>query len=452
MLNYYPSFNQIFSEFKALSGNRTGILNQTQVPICNHPHDVYLKSVTGQMPDYHKQFIGENSQVSYHIIGYGSHYEEALIKYLGESIERYATIIAADLLADRIVYASYAELSQTNRVMPLEYLRVFTKKQIEQSIAFHMTMCQKEVTEEDVLGWVKCPLLFEDEEMYIPVQMLCVGYKPNHEVGEQYIIPGFSTGTASHKTLEAAMCNSVIEYLQIDSMMLSWHTKKPCRRIEIDDPDILAILEEAHLGEDSLYEIIPIDMTIGEDNPLYTFGVILKNKYQEAPYLLFGVQAGLDPKHTLLRGIMEASAISYSYYYNLLYNQEALSNIESTEPQFLDLDSNVFYYAHAKNQEKKWKAFEPLISGSVTLSELEDHSGKNKKDDLRILLDYTKKVSPNAVFLDMTSPEAAEKGWYVTRVLMPDLLEMCIPAFPFANHPRMRQFGGVTHEFVHPMP
>ena len=83
MLNFYPSFNHIFSEFKAISGNRTGILNQSQVPICNHPHDVYLKSVTGQMPEYHKQFIGENSQVSYHIIGYGSHYEEALIKYVG---------------------------------------------------------------------------------------------------------------------------------------------------------------------------------------------------------------------------------------------------------------------------------------------------------------------------------------------------------------------------------
>lgn len=116
------------------------------------------------------------------------------------------------------------------------------------------------------------------------------------------------------------------------------------------------------------------------------------------------------------------------------------------------MDSNVFYYAHPKNLEEKWQAFEPLISGNVTLSELENHSGKNKKEDLKILLAYAKKVSPNAVFLDMTPPEATEKGWYVTRVLMPDLLEMCIPAFPFANHPRMRQFGGVTNEFVHPMP
>lgn len=74
-------------------------------------------------------------------------------------------------------------------------------------------------------------------------------------------------------------------------------------------------MEEARLGKDSLYEIIPIDMTVGEDNSLYTFGIILKNKYNEGPYLLFGVQAGLDPKHTLLRGIMEAAAISYSYYY-----------------------------------------------------------------------------------------------------------------------------------------
>lgn len=124
MLQYYPSFNHIFDDLKGLSGNRTGILNQSQAPVCNHPHDVYLKSVTGQMPDYHKQFIGELSQVSYHIIGYGSHYEEALIRYLGESIERYASIISGDLLSDRIVYASHKELSQTDHVMPLEYLQV----------------------------------------------------------------------------------------------------------------------------------------------------------------------------------------------------------------------------------------------------------------------------------------------------------------------------------------
>ncbi|MGT2888516.1 YcaO-like family protein [Streptococcus didelphis] len=452
MLSHYPSFNHIFSELKSLSGNRTGILNQSQVPVCNHPHDVYLKSVTGQMPDYHKQFIGELSQVSYHIIGYGSHYEEALIKYLGESIERYATIIAGDLLSERIVYASYKELSQTDPVIPLEYLQVFTQEQIDRSCDLHMTMCQKMLTEDDILGWVKCPMFFEDKEMYVPVQMLCVGYKPNQEIGEQHIIPGFSTGTASHKTLEAALCNSIIEYLQIDSMMLSWHTLKACPRIEIDDPEILAILEEANLGKNSLYEIIPIDMTVGDDNPLYTFGIIMKNKYQEGPYLLFGVQAGLDPKHTLLRGIMEASAISYSYYYNLLYNPDSLANIESDSPQFLDLDSNVFYYAHPKDTEEKWQAFKPLISGKVLLSDLPNHSGKSKKEDLKLLLDYTKKVSPNAVFLDITPPEAADKGWYVTRVLTPELLEMCIPAFPFANHPRMKQFGGVKNEFVHPMP
>lgn len=320
MLHYYPSFNHILDELKGLSGNRTGILNQSQVPVCNHQHDVYLKSVTGQIPDYHKQYIDELSQVSYHIIGYGSHYEEALIKYLGESIERYATIIAGDLLSDRIVYASYKELSQSNPVMPLEYLQVFTQEQIDQSCKLHMHMCEKMVTEDDVLGWVKCPMFFEDKELYVPIQMLCIGYKPNREVGEQYVIPGFSTGTASHKTLEAAMCNSLIEYIQIDSMMLSWHTKKACPRIIIDDPDIQAILEEARLGKDSLYEIIPIDMTVGEDNPLYTFGIILKNKYEEGPYLLFGVQAGLDPKHTLLRGVMEAFETIICWYNSKMAN------------------------------------------------------------------------------------------------------------------------------------
>lgn len=43
MLQYYPSFNHIFDDLKG-SGNRTGILNQSQAPVCNHPHDVYLKA------------------------------------------------------------------------------------------------------------------------------------------------------------------------------------------------------------------------------------------------------------------------------------------------------------------------------------------------------------------------------------------------------------------------
>lgn len=47
MLQYYPSFNHIFDDLKGLSGNRTGILNQSQAPVCNHPHDVYLKKRDG---------------------------------------------------------------------------------------------------------------------------------------------------------------------------------------------------------------------------------------------------------------------------------------------------------------------------------------------------------------------------------------------------------------------
>ncbi len=38
------------------------------------------------------------------------------------------------------------------------------------------------------------------------------------------------------------------------------------------------------------------------------------------------------------------------------------------------------------------------------------------------------------------------------RVMIPELIEMCIPEFSFENHPRMKQYGGVINEYPHPMP
>ncbi len=451
-MDYYPSFGTIFNNLKRISGNHTGILNQSQSPIINHTRGVQLKSVTGTLPNYHKLILGDSAEIAYHIIGYGSHYEEALIKYVGESIERYAGVITTKLCENDIIYDTYNNLSKENKVLPLEYLRVFDDEQIKKNNELNMTMCQKEVTGEDVIGWVRCDSLFNDDKIYVPAQMLFVGYQVNEELGEKHFIPGFSTGTASHTDIKKALFNAIVEYIQIDSFMLAWHTMKKCRKINIDDENILKILEECNLGAESDYDITVIDMSVGDDNPLYTFGIVLKNKYNEGPYIVFGVQGGLDPRHTLLRGVMEAASITYGYYYNVIYSPELLDNIESDNPLFLDLDSNVLYYSHINDIEKKDAIFNSFIEGEINLSELENRQGTDIEEDIQKLVDYVEKISEYAVFADFTPPELADTNWKVIRVLIPELLEMCIPQFPFKNHPRMIKFGGVKNDAVHPMP
>jgi hypothetical protein len=83
----------------------------------------------------------------------------------------------------------------------------------------------------------------------------------------------------------------------------------------------------------------------------------------------------------------------------------------------------------------------------VKLSELQPLD-----DELNSLVRMVAGVSEWATYLDITPPELADTPWKVVRVLIPELLSMCLPGLPPKAHPRMRQYGGVTNEYPHPLP
>lgn len=452
MVRFYPSYNNVFKTFEKVAGSQTGILNSMVTPLVNYKGEPNLKSMTGTMPDYHKQILKGGQGVQYHIIGYGSHYEEAFVKYVGESIERYSTLVGSELVKDKIVYASYKEISKTGKTMPIKYMDVFTEKQVKDIKDMNLILCDKKVTEDDIIGWIKCPSLFNrEEEIWVPAQMLFIGYENDKSKGEHRYIPAFSTGTASHISLEKAFLNALIEYTQIDAFMINWYTKGKCKRVIIDDEYVNSIIKKHEIDENSPFEIIPLYITL-DDVELPNFTVCLRRKDKKAPYILVGVQADLDPVHGLLRGIMEAIPIAQSTFYNTIFHREAVEEVTGENAKYIDLDKNVMYYAMPQDAEEKSNLIDEFIDGEIKLSEIKSYANYNEEESIRHLVGELSKVSEYAVYMDLTPPEAREKGWYVMRVLVPEILEMCIPDFPFANHPRMIQYGGVKNEYPHPMP
>lgn len=453
MIKFYPSFNNIFENFHGLAGNQTGIMKSTVMPLVNFNDGVCLKSITGNMPNYHKQLIDNpNMDVQYHIIGYGTYYEEALIKYTGESIERYSTMVAPKLVEEDIFYASYKEVSKLGKTMPIKYMDVFTKDQIKQSFEYGMDIHSEKITEDDVIGWIKCASLFNPKEnIWVPAKMMFVGYQSNIKKSEKSFIPSFSTGTAAHKSLKKSLINALVEYIQIDAFIINWYTKRKCPLVKIDDENVKRVLESVKLDENSPYEIIPMYNTLPE-LPLPIFGVFLKRKDKKMPYLVYGVQGDFDTKNGMVRAIMEAAAISYGGYYSAIYSREKLKYVLGDDPKFLDLDMNVLYYSASDKMEEKDELIDSLIEGEILLSKINTIEDLSEDSQLNHLIKYLSKLSEYAVYMDVTPPEAREKGWYVSRVLIPEILEMCIPEFPFANHPRILEYGGVKNEYPHPMP
>ena len=139
-----------------------------------------------------------------------------------------------------------------------------------------------------------------------------------------------------------------------------------------------------------------------------------------------------------------------------LINDEDISDIKIIRPDCVRIKKKGKRYT----SDVKFKSVEDLksfiskvaISNKINLSDIKTIGDLDCDNQIKELIKAVKEISEYAVYLDITSPELRDKGWYTMRVLIPEILEMCIPEFPFKNHPRMIQNGGVINEYPHPMP
>ncbi len=119
---------------------------------------------------------------------------------------------------------------------------------------------------------------------------------------------------------------------------------------------------------------------------------------------------------------------------------------------FLNLDSNVAYWTKAENQETKERILNEMWEGTVNMSTFSNLNTGNDMKNLEYLIGKLSKISKYAVYLDITPPEVINKGLKVMRVFIPELVQLSYPGFPYTQHPRVLENGGISVDFPHPMP
>jgi thiazole/oxazole-forming peptide maturase SagD family component len=409
-----------------------------------------IKSVSGQMPYYHKVLIHPDLNVQYHLTGYGTFYEEAIIRLVGEAIERYSLMVSQYTLTERFRYASYNDIKQEGMVMPFEYLRLFSDSDYEKLNRGEFKGLKK-IEKDDIIGWIKCPSLFKPGlEIWMPLQLLFVGYQVNRKENEVGFSPGFSTGTAAHATLEKALSNALLEFVEIDALMVNWYTRRKAPVVVIDD---LTVLKQyaSIFGENSNYNVLSFDLSILKEVDAHVFGTAIMNKKEERPFIVYGAQGHLDAVKGFYRSFMESMAIAFLGIYGPLYSPKEYFN-DPGQDTFTDLDKNVSFFAEPSQAQKKRDIIRGMGEGEKLLSAMKSYESGNTKSDLIRLIGQLSRVSEYAVYLDVTPPETRDKGWYVMRAFIPELVTMCVPGVPYSNHPRFEQYGGITNEFPHPLP
>jgi hypothetical protein len=184
--------------------------------------------------------------------------------------------------------------------------------------------------------------------------------------------------------------------------------------------------------------------------PGHVFAVGVLSRGAERPTVLLGTGAGLVPGATLYRTLIEAVAIFY-----IGYNGPALQPRDYLEDidvgSHTNLDSNVAYWASAADRDTKRAFMRDMVDGEVRLSTLPNYES-SIDEELEYIIGELQGISSYAVHLDITPPELDQTDWSVARVFIPELVQVSLPSFPYSDHPRLREFGGVRNQLPHPSP
>jgi len=440
----------VLKRYAGIGGNQGGILSGLLVSVAAVAGEPYLRSATAAMPQYHRLAMNDpHMQMQYHLAGYGTTNEEAVTRLTGEAIERYAAMMALLPFKDRLEYASYASLSSRHDCLPLELLGIYDSEQQKQMNKMMGRYSAELPASRDIIAWIACPSLTSPgREIFVPAQLMFLGFRTSQTYGDRLFTPSFSTGTAAHVSLDKALLNALVEAVQIDAFILNWYTDAAAPVIRLDGP-AWQLLAASGLTPDGPYEVQASYLTRPE-LPLPNVGVTLVRQDRKLPYIAFGLQADHSPRHALLRGAAESAAILGIGMYSAVFDLPSVHFAENGSA-YTDLDTNVLYFASPKDCESKLQAVRSRIAGQVDFTAIPSYAPDDRGAMHRLIADIAR-LSSWATYLDITPPELADTPWKVIRVLIPELLSMCLPGFPPYQHPRMRSYGGVVNAVPHPLP
>lgn len=448
MFKYYPNHKNVLSKYNAICGHQTGILDSIIIMQANSVISKNINICTAMLPSYHKILLGDNAEVNYHLSGYGIYRDEAIIRLLGEGIERYALFTSNLYFEKKLKYLSYNQLKDKypDNVIPFEYVKIYNDNDCDKLNSIGIL---ENITEDDVLSWVLLPSLFtKGKEYYVPAQNFFLSHIIRKDKKEKVFISGFSKGSASHKNIPSALKSAITEIVECDACMIKWYTKSKVKEVIVDDEVLNDIM--SMILKDINYTARVFDYTV--DNDLgYVFTVMLINNTDKSPYIVVGASCGLNPRKAIYRAFMEALAIlTLNINGPLSMPADYLETI--SEKNYLNLDSNVNYWGSLDNIEQKFKFINSKVKEKIELKKYKNLETNDEKD-LIYLLNGLSKISKYAVYLDITPSEISGNDLHVMRVYVPELVQMSMPAFPYSKHPRIIENGGIYNsEFPHPLP
>lgn len=422
-------------------------INQEIAYVSRTGGDKRLMVGTAALTGVHVLFDRPNpGRGAYHIGGTGIFPQESMIRILGESIERYAQLMSGFAFASQLRIASWRELNaQGEPVLPFDALTFYAVKQLSRP-GFPF----ESATLDSPLAWIKMQSCDGSAPLYVPAQLVLVGYTVNKEQNEPWLTTAVTTGTAAHISYEQAFRSALLELIQLDTVIGHWYSGWKIYQIELDHRvSAFHALFKRYTSTSQhhyLFYYLPNPNLAG----ITVACVYLQEK--GLPKVVIGLGADLSLESAMYKAFLETVAsVGLARMVVFKGKNELDKHSSIIDPnQLYDLDRNVEYYGAGQKYSRIEERF--LRMPGMRASDCPPDVSGTPAQQLRQLINSFKQHNKRLYYLDLTGSEEKALGFNVVRVWSPDTLSLCLPSAPQILHPRFNDYGGFKHADPHPYP
>jgi ribosomal protein S12 methylthiotransferase accessory factor len=346
--------------------------------------------------------------------GHGNNYRESLTVALLEGLERHAGIVPRK--KDPAVFDSYANLKEH----ALDPAAVGLYEPAFYDSHPHFTPYTPDLK----FYWVWGYSLTQSRPVLVPAQMV---YYTDYTRQQPLFVQDCSNGCAIGSCLEEAILSGLMELVERDSFLISWHAALSLPHI---DPwssrsrETLFVLDRI---ERMGCEVRLLDMRLDLGIPA-VMGVT-RRRDRELGALVFAAGSSFDPERAVRGALCEIASYVSDFQRRVAAEEEKVRAMMRDYRRVEKLGDHALLYGLPEMADRVGFLFESPVSRGVEETyrdwERERPRGLDLRDDIGFCIERLASAGlEQVIVVDQTSPEQERLGLSTACVIVPGLLPM----------------------------
>lgn len=344
----------------------------------------------------------------------GSSFSEqrALLRCLGETIERYAL-----QLRDKynLIWASYSDLER-KAVNPRKFIL-----SLRHNVKINFTQYNND---HQKMYWIGGFSLIDKKNIFLPAQLVFVPYE--FKLHEPVLRFPTTTGAASQDSLNKSNLNGLLEVIERDAFMINYLNKLSRNIIDIEHSSNNKLKEIHEYIKRYNLDLFIVD--ISTDVPVYVIMSIIIDKTGLGPAVSVGLKSSLSLKDAILGSIEETLHVRPWARGVMIKNDSNIKKSKNKKSFVSTMEERALLWSDRKSIDNI-KFF--LRGEKIKMKEIK----KSKTHSLKDLIQWFRQQRQDIFYVDLTPSYFQKENIYISKVIVPGFQPLYMDErFPrFAN-------------------